>query len=410
MEESYPLDLDINSPSEVLREAERIWKDLPSLQRERAEEAVYRFTLVHDLSQALRGIELPPLWLMREGNTMWVDWGGGYGPRASRRQLPLGAVTSGLEAFAEIIIRRFEHISDDRAQYLRQIWSERDKSLSDRQLLKLRTGLHGGELDELLSVVGHGLLREPIQREVLFAAARMTRGLVTPHTIKQMLDRIRTVPSVNIEVLNALSKVATNELHAVADSVPFEQGYYLARWFRGQHGIVGSDQRVRPETILRSWGIEVENFDFGDFTDNLDALAVWGSQNGPHILINSRSGRSTTPSGRTFTLAHEICHLLVDRMSSLPIAEVLGGRSPAVSEKRANAFAAEALLPRRIAAEALAHRSGIASCVKDLANRFGVSEELVSWQIRNSHLGTLSQEEQRYLASLTSNRFSYDSL
>jgi hypothetical protein len=29
-----------------------------------------------------------------------------------------------------------------------------------------------------------------------------------------------------------------------------------------------------------------------------------------------------------FTLAHELCHLLVDRKGSLPVAEVLGGATP----------------------------------------------------------------------------------
>ena len=86
----------------------------------------------------------------------------------------------------------------------------------------------------------------------------------------------------------------------------------------------------------------------------LDALSCWSNAHGPLILLNVGEGRRCSHEyGRRFTLGHEICHLLTDRAHALGLVEVLGGGMPNFVERRANAFAAELLLPRQLAASEL---------------------------------------------------------
>ena len=66
---------------------------------------------------------------------------------------------------------------------------------------------------------------------------------------------------------------------------------------------------------------------------------------------------STHPKAgrRRFTLAHELCHLLVDRDKGARLAIVSGPWAPLDVERRANAFAAALLMPEAAVAKAVAH-------------------------------------------------------
>lgn len=126
----------------------------------------------------------------------------------------------------------------------------------------------------------------------------------------------------------------------LANEPPFEQGYQLARWLRAQLQIEDREA-FEPEKLLADEGVKVEEYDLD--SAEIDAIACWGAID-PLILLNrNEKARAATPNGRRSTLAHEICHLLIDRTRALPVAEVLGGEVDDESEKRANAFAAELL-------------------------------------------------------------------
>ncbi|HTQ43000.1 MAG TPA: ImmA/IrrE family metallo-endopeptidase [Polyangiaceae bacterium] len=117
----------------------------------------------------------------------------------------------------------------------------------------------------------------------------------------------------------------------------------------------------------------------------LEAVACWGARRGPAILVNVRGTHSRGKSGRRSTLAHELCHLLVDRARALPLAEVLGGRAPLEAEQRANAFAAELVLPRAVAGAAL-RGADVKSSVASLERAYGASAQIIAWQaIRSGH-------------------------
>jgi len=126
----------------------------------------------------------------------------------------------------------------------------------------------------------------------------------------------------------------------------------------------------------------------------VDAIACWGSID-PLILLNrNEQARAASKHGRRSTLAHELCHLLVDRTRALPVAEVLGGEVDSESEKRANAFAAEALLPQVHAIEVLRNAPSLREAVETLARTHQVSRQLVAYQLHNAPGVELSEDEQ----------------
>lgn len=94
-------------------------------------------------------------------------------------------------------------------------------------------------------------------------------------------------------------------------------------------------------------------------------------------------------------VAHKLCHLLVDRRRALPVAEVLGGEIDSKSEKRANAFAAEMLLPQAQALAALRVTVGrLDAVLQTLQQSHGVSKMLAAYQLYNAP-GSLPSEDER---------------
>lgn len=92
----------------------------------------------------------------------------------------------------------------------------------------------------------------------------------------------------------------------------------------------------------------------------------------------------------------------MDRDGSLPVAEILGGNVPARPERRANAFAAELLLPREAAAAAVLHSPDIETAVEQLCQQYDVSKQIVAWQITNGDVyPRLKSHERDYIDALT---------
>jgi len=95
------------------------------------------------------------------------------------------------------------------------------------------------------------------------------------------------------------------------------------------------------------------------------------------ILINGDD-----PIGRqTFTLAHELCHLLLRDVDTV---EVLGphGRSTSGSEGRADEFAAHFLTPDEALCGAVPNGKADVRMVAQLAHRFSMSAEAMANRLR----------------------------
>jgi Zn-dependent peptidase ImmA (M78 family) len=145
-------------------------------------------------------------------------------------------------------------------------------------------------------------------------------------------------------------------------------------------------------------GVAVENIDLQD--RDVDAIACWGPKHGPAVFANVSGRRACDVAGRRATLCHEIAHLLIDRARRLPLAEIQGAMHHSWVESRANAFAAEFLVPKATAGEAFAACNtpeATQRALNSVAKKYGASRELIAWQALNSSVA-LNATARRVLA------------
>jgi Zn-dependent peptidase ImmA (M78 family) len=124
---------------------------------------------------------------------------------------------------------------------------------------------------------------------------------------------------------------------------PWEQGYELADELRQT---LGMDEDVVPDIgeVLARTGVELKDVVLADAS--IHAVTLAGDGFVPTVLVNTnRPRRSLEDRQRRFTVAHELCHLLVDRDRGAKLAIASGPWAPPRVEKRARAFAAAFLMP-----------------------------------------------------------------
>ena len=357
------------------------------------------FLLVHDLGESLKGAFPPGLLLLREGLRMRVA------TAAREWHLDFADTMGTLQSLAECILARTETLDDARSTLAWKRWRARE-DLDRRSRLEVATGLSSQTIEHVWPRPLDAADGVPYS---LKAAARMIGGALDDAAFRQILADIASIPSGPDPALAELRALAAEVMCDHQEDVPYVQGYRLAQALR-EH-LSYEDGRTDPEGLLKQWSVEVRDHDLG--SEQLDAIAVWGKEHRPTVLINTRGLRSRLPTGRRSTCAHEICHLLVDTEGALPAVEVLGGRVAPDLEQRANAFAAEFLLPRGAAGRAAeaelayvrttdARRQAIEDAIKRLNENYAVSFETAAWQIKNS--GRLSDADedalQPYLKSL----------
>lgn len=183
---------------------------------------------------------------------------------------------------------------------------------------------------------------------------------------------------------------------------PWTDGYRLAQLFAQKmpirHKHNGS---VDIEGHLEKLGVSVTDVELEDAT--ISGLAIQPAQAAPQILVNRRDPRCEFPSGKRFTLAHELCHLLHDREQGRNLAMISGPWAPRDLEKRANAFAAALLMPPELLKkgvhidEALAFESLVI-----LAKRLEVSPDALAHHLKNC--GLISEATRDILLSQLVNR------
>ena len=180
-------------------------------------------------------------------------------------------------------------------------------------------------------------------------------------------------------------------MHALVDTSdlnrPHQEGQFLAGWLRNHLGLETPGTEAKPDELLRKWNVSVTNI---AVSQEIEAISVWGKNHGPAILLNSQGLHNRSYSqheglsgGSRATLAHEICHLLIDRRRTLPVAEVLGGSTPLYVEQRANAFAAEFLVPRAWAKREHAAAADAEQALDRISARYRVTNMLAARQLLN---------------------------
>ena len=386
-EEMDPLGLG-GDPDKVRARAEPRWAEMPELDVSHEDEQLCGFERTHNLGAGLRGAWPPPLWILRTGALARIASHG------ARTTWTWSETARTLERLAQALVARLEPLKDERAELAVRAWKKR--AVRGKELVTIATGLPADVID---NIVGSRDLREVFELDArrpteLLVAARMLGSGTTAALAKAVLGRIGSIRSVPAPGLDALSAAAQL---VELEGVPHRQGRDLAHWLRERIGL-GAEQACDVEPYLAKLGVLIEDLSVASKT--IDAVCAWGPKHGPVILVNSRGPHAAGARGRRATLAHELCHLLVDRGGVLPLAEVKGGQVPRDVEARANAFAAELLVPATEAAVALASAGRTIEQELDrVCRRYGASRAIVAWQALNSGV-ILPERVKRYLLTV----------
>lgn len=172
----------------------------------------------------------------------------------------------------------------------------------------------------------------------IIAAARAARDLVT-------LERLDAPDSPTRSQRFLSDRPALRKSNSPA---PHRAGAQCAAQLRRELGI-GAEPISSMRDFMQEKFSEIAVL-HADLTANGPAgLAFADSHRGPAIVLNTR-GKNENPTVRRFSLAHELCHLLVDWNRREPIARISGYlHEPRLDEeRRANAFAIRLLCPETV--------------------------------------------------------------
>lgn len=355
----------------------------------------YFFIRRHNLATGIEGLYLPTLSLLREGWKMWV---------ASLNVTRLLDFRETMQTLADLGDRLAQHIAlgepQERSQLAIAAWRNREPTTE--AALQIMLGLQSSS--ELIpngeTLSSYFEANDEEYGSGLLIAARMSAALPIV-TQRKIIELVRALPATgSSELLKSISKEAEA---AVPNYIrrAHEQGACLAQWARKKFGL-GVDSKVEPAEVLKRLGVDVKAHKLG--WDSIDAVGSWDDRHGIAVIVNLDGEHAQSAPGRRATLAHELCHILVDRSGSLPASEVLGGNVPRHPEQRANAFAAEFLLPKSVVISRLPSAMEKMEAIEKILREFAVSRELAAWQIINtaSVFGTLSYSEKSDLRSWTS--------
>lgn len=125
LRQTCPTDPPPQKPSDLRRNAERRWADLPSAVTDGEQEAVRRFEDTHDIARAFGGIYgLPPFWILRAGPDFVVETGGRHW------RLPFEDVRAALTLVGDQICGVLEVVDRERWEAAVGAWGGRNVILS----------------------------------------------------------------------------------------------------------------------------------------------------------------------------------------------------------------------------------------------------------------------------------------
>ena len=376
-EQGWPPGINPGDPGSYGEEARSTLSRCPERLRLDMENAFFEFQESHDLSRFLDGVGLPRLWVVREGRSCW------FGTEQYFVRIPADALFERLQEVGDLIAHRIVNLEDDRAQEALRDWTER-KMIHPQEFLGIATRLKDEELERLSledAFSAFEFVKDTFEVNELMAVARMGSPMVPLDVLEHILQEVRAFDVVSTPVLDALTTEAQHAYNVWRADRPYTEGYRLGRWLRSRLGLT-NEKKTDPATILDTWGVIVRDIDLDDPV--IEAVACWGPSHGPAILVNRSGKHSRSNRGRRATLAHEICHLLVDRQDALPVSEVMGGLAPRHAERRANAFQAEFLVPQEVVGLAFSQTDNPVRVLGRLANRYQASHEIIAWQAHHS--------------------------
>lgn len=168
-------------------------------------------------------------------------------------------------------------------------------------------------------------------------------------------------------------------------SYPWKQGYELAEEFIHASNLLDQEAIfVDVDRLLVSLGISSGQVTLTD--SSIRGISIAGARHRPGVMLNTGHDANRYRSGRRFSLAHELCHILYDRDRGLPLALASGPWAPRDIERRANAFAAMLLMPTSLVDSAIRQLTislESLEAITQLARQFRTSIDATIWHLHN---------------------------
>lgn len=188
-------------------------------------------------------------------------------------------------------------------------------------------------------------------------SARLLYGAFSPSTTTADVIKIASLLTDNFvpDATQWLEALEVGELHTLdvttRQLIPGEQGSRLGE-LASELLATSTESWVDVHRALADLGVQASQLELSD--ENIRAISVFGRTQRPHILRNPRTFWGASWPVERFTLAHELCHLLLDREWGEELAVASGPWAPLAIEQRANAFAAAFLMPSWLLGTAIA--------------------------------------------------------
>lgn len=388
LRQTYPAELNPSRLSQLRADASKRWDGVPAEIAEREEEAVLGFEEAHDLSRAFAGLfDLPSFWILRSGGAFRIE---------SQERLwviPYDRVVGALTELGDQIVAQLLKAGDKWAPLL-AAWDRRTEGDGAR-LLAWATGV---DPEVSRALISEGMLEEPTSfadaandNDEIRIAARMA-GALPLEQMREIIQIARSYPKIETAVLDKLAIECSNEIGSRwSNFAPYVQGQVGARfvrdWLEIEPDAPCDIYAIHNQLRIAIKADEVE-------PDTFDGLAIWGTKHGPGVFLNLASvrvseaekGPECDPALRV-TLAHELCHLLLDGGHAISAVDVLKSRMPVAIEQRAKSFAGELLLPARTAARrwedmgAPRDRDGLRHVLREIEREFVVPRAVATWKL-----------------------------
>jgi len=390
LRQTYPISTQPERPSLLRAEAEKRWGSAPEETVEREDALVTAFEEAHDLSHSFAGMfDLPPLWFIRQGDRMLVE------TRSALRSVTFEDARAALRRAGDDIATHLQATRDDRWSDLLKAWRTRDQG--DPTILLAWAASLDRNVAEAFAREGvlaapHDVAEAANDNDELRIAARMASAL-PQEQIRQIIALVKSFEKCAAQPLNDLGiEVRAYIAKSSADRRPFEQGEAAAHFVR-TYLKLSTEDMVDVFSVVDDLGVSLHPESVEPST--LFALAVWGPRHGPAVLLNELA--MPYPAQIDFrdnwlarvTLAHELCHLLLDQEHTLTAVEVLHSRMPLDIERRAKAFAGEFLLPGSVAADIWKKAKSPRSLIEletlagDLSREYGVTKNVAAWKLEH---------------------------
>lgn len=152
---------------------------------------------------------------------------------------------------------------------------------------------------------------------------------------------------------------------------PYQQGYQLAnraREYLGEH----DKPLLDLGEVLMEFGVSLQAFEAGGL---FRSAAITRSGNAASVLYDNKDSRFGSVNPSRFAIAVSFGRLLADAKVGTPFGAAFGSQARWIQSQRANAFAAELLLPKA----ALQKNAD----VETLCDEYGISRSAAKWHAHN---------------------------